>query len=855
MWKKLLLKIFIQAVLFAVIFAGAALLTNRIMNRGMDTGAVEAASPTMHEVYALYKDKKVNCMQGYRTALNTSLFRDTILPVDSDKKVSILVPKSITGEVSYQLRDYTGQELIEEGVMTGEGTFEKTLTIYSVNLRMDLTRDKEYSFILLCKEESGETVRYYTRIKRMEKHYLDVLLSFAEEYSDQTFQGGNGPAGDSLLDKTKIEMDSVIYIPEAEDDLGRVSMGSGYDAIVWGAMKPEKVGENAISVKELQEDTAVICIEYFLCSLNPETNSLKYYSAAEYLTLKYLSNTGSAEVVDYRRYVDQSFTSEDFSPDLNSIRLGLTSKAKQQFFATEDSEQVAFEANDCLWYYNYNEDILINVYGEPVNIYSDVRSLVEDYRLNILSITKDKIEFSVLGRQNMGEREGRNGLALYRYDIKNNILTEQMFLELNLSMEGLEQETGRLIYFDDTKNMLYTYVANTIVGYDVRTGKKNVLAENVTHDRFLASDNMHAASFTEEDRSAVHVIDFETGEVKRFSTNGKETIGLGYIGEDLLYGTVSPQNISLSENGMLSFIYDSISIVDGNGTPIKSYSKNGSVIRTVNILNNTIYLSLATKNPDTGMFVDIEPDYITCRLDELEQEVKESRKYSDRLKTESYITFPNYIYMSGTPDEKIVKVERNSGAVSLSEEGGIGEDQIYIYLAGQIRYVTECFGDAAGYVTMHTGIAVDAAGNVIFKNRTPLSYNTVAGTFPYVSCKSDEESLRACMQMMLSAAGATVDLEKLDEVKSWNEIFLLDSSSSARGVNLTGAYLNTMIIYLSDGIPFVAKLKNRYVVVVSYNDEAIRYYDPVRGSESRVYRSSFDDDVDDSGNVFYTFTK
>ena len=87
---------------------------------------------------------KINSMQGYTSTLNTSLYRDSIFPVDSSKAVTVMLPDSIdTGaDIRYELRSFDGSNLVEDGdfrFIERVGDLNK----YSVSLRMDMTEGVE----------------------------------------------------------------------------------------------------------------------------------------------------------------------------------------------------------------------------------------------------------------------------------------------------------------------------------------------------------------------------------------------------------------------------------------------------------------------------------------------------------------------------------------------------------------------------------------------------------------------------------------------------------------------------------------------------------------------------------------
>ncbi len=108
-------------------------------------------------------------------------------------------------------------------------------------------------------------------------------------------------------------------------------------------------------------------------------------------------------------------------------------------------------------------------------------------------------------------------------------------------------------------------------------------------------------------------------------------------------------------------------------------------------------------------------------------------------------------------------------------------------------------------------------------------------------------------------AGVSTDKETVNNILkegttgSWERAFKEISGGTVMGLNLSGANLDTAIVYLGDGIPFAVKLEDRYVLVVSFNQDAIRYYDPIRKYEIRTARSDFRRKVAASGNEIYLY--
>ena len=130
----------------------------------------------------------------------------------------------------------------------------------------------------------------------------------------------------------------------------------------------------------------------------------------------------------------------------------------------------------------------------------------------------------------------------------------------------------------------------------------------------------------------------------------------------------------------------------------------------------------------------------------------------------------------------------------------------------------------------------------------------MAGTFDYKAVDQADDTLAACNYMCLLSAGVAADYDEVRSLNNWEDSFN-KYSSDARGINISGVKLDTAIGYLSDGYPFAAKIEDRFVLVVSYNDDYIRYYDPTIDDEVRIERYRFQLKVNEYSNVLYTYYK
>ena len=123
MWKSTFFKILIRTVLFILVFAGTALVVNVWNNRGSSQAYVELGGETLPVVYTYYGEQRLTCLPAYKQEMDPSLIRDSVVPVTKDHKVTFSVDKrgGSIGEVSYQLRDSTGETLLYPDRSDGAG--------------------------------------------------------------------------------------------------------------------------------------------------------------------------------------------------------------------------------------------------------------------------------------------------------------------------------------------------------------------------------------------------------------------------------------------------------------------------------------------------------------------------------------------------------------------------------------------------------------------------------------------------------------------------------------------------------------------------------------------------------------
>ena len=902
-------RVLFELLLFTLVFIGAALSFNYIQNKDHATRAVEGYNPTMGTAYWYLDGEKINRMQGYTVVLDTSLYRDSIVPLSSEKNVDILLPASIdTGaDITYELRSFDGSNLIEEGDFRFSENLDE-LTHYTASLRMDMTEGVEYSFVIKASKSTG-TIRFYTRVVRLPSDRCKDFIGYARSFSDSAYQGNaaanetasttdavltynvSGAGVDSMIDEATTEENTYIATStdamqgvhvaditsvfssadassamyssafankvSASGNPGYVTLGSSYEDVTYSGMKIDRLSEPEARVKEITEDSAIVELKYK--AIAETEDGAATYAVSEYFTMEYNNGQAKIDVLDYRRYVSRDFNASGFDTLNNSINLGITADTSPQYITDDSNKRVAFVSGSSVWCVNMASRTYTSVYGTSLDEAEKERIPQEGYAIRLLSIDDEVMDFVVYGRINEGVREGQTGIALFEYTLEDSSLRELQFIPVNSSLDVLRLSVGRFCYYDRTNRCFYTLLGDQLLKIDIFSGEIEEVVKDIPASLVLVSKNMKCVAFPNNRDltkvTSIRIINFETGKEIEKKEAGKSLALLGFVGKDIMYGVSAPDRVDREADGTPVFKFEKLCIVHSNGIGVKTYKKDNSLISGIEFEDNTIYLDRVYVSEETGEETDAKPDYISYKpeLSTGDVRVVSIRNEADNIET--LIKFPDNVYVSQSNEELLTKVI-SSGIKNETklQTASLDVKASYIYEPAGITGVSYSVGKAVQQVYDQGGFVVDAGGDTLYKEKTSKPYLTVAGTFDYRQVESEADTFAACNYMCILAAGLYADYDEVKAANDWEDSFRL-YSNEVRGVNISGVKLDTAVGYLSDGSPFAAKMNDHYVLVVSYNSDFIRYYDPIEGEEQRVQRYAFQLRCEAAGNEFYSFVK
>ena len=881
----------IRIIVMAVFFVITIFLVDKFQNRQYKNLAMEMENATLPLVYVDYEGRYINCLHGYTTVVDTTMLRDCITPVTDDKKVTFAVDdkNGYAKTYSYELRSISSDSLIENGDLTSD-TEENGYRIFDIDIRMDIKPDTEYMLIFKLDGADGQTVRYYTRIVVNDNYHASELLDFVEQFNASTFDYEANEEGSFIYPYMQ------AYKGQDDDSLsmGHLNLTSSYKELVWSGVNPVRITSIIPQIKEIDVNYAVIELDYVTMAENTDGES-DYYSVREYYRVSYkepeteddtetatgaedaeasedtgeADNAGTISVMNFDRYIDEYFNRTGVDNKNNVYEIGVVLDEKLDYRYSSDNKKIGFVRNGQLWLYNYSENQISMVFGFWMDDVENVRNTYNNYGINMISMEDDgNMIFAVYGYMNRGAHEGKLGISLCSYDAAEQEVTELVFAECNEPYAAMKDEVSRLTYYDGTN--FYFMLGNKVNCINVEAKQLSYYVDHVSLDHVYVSDDMQVMAYDSSDQAADNatftLFNFATLQTYTLDAGSvKSLVCYGFKNRDLIYGIcntadsdISIDKDSFAKKNLSEKVYSRIPsyklfIVDENGNQIKEYQKDDNYIIDISVEDDLIYMTKGSKKTDR--FRLAEDDFITYKESDDVKRVDITTKTTSGI-AKLYFTVPSNIYLTYIPYLNITKntVGDRSSDMLITVEDEYAGYMVYDNLG--LTGIYEKAGDAINRATQIAGIVVSKDGEIVYRQSEMQAYNTIASSIYHQSSGSVDASLWDCVYMTLIYEGVT-DLTYEDMKASGTDpVQVLTELGKYPGADISGISLDLVFGYISNGIPVISRINDgRYVMVVSYNSEAVRYYDPVLDTEVRVSRKEYEAAMSQGNNELYSYVQ
>lgn len=799
-----------------VLFLASVLVFSRIINRTAPDTAEIMDDSTFPLVYMQDDGTSFNCLHGYAGQMDVSYIRDSITPLNADRRLDIQIQAfgASIDSVTYQVLTLDGTESLEQTkVVTLEQDGDYLYA--TLELQNKMLMNQEYMLEIQV-NSGGRNIYYYTHVLMADGLHTDAYIDYVLGFYDK------------CVNKTDLSAVSAAVEPDettdAEQTLAYMDIHDSVDQLTWGNLNPQIYYKPTPRIREINENTATLTMDYRIASLT-DSGETELYNVHESYRVRYTDSR--IYLLNLERTTDQIFNPENSVLQDNGINLGITDK-DVEFVTDEENRVTAFVQENELWTYRRLDGTLTKVFGFPQKENMDYRDFYDAHSIHILRVGREgDVWFAVAGYMNRGLHEGENGVAVYYYEAASSTVNEEIFLSSMESAEFLKRDADSLAYISQDGSRFCVLLEGNVYQIDLNSRTYEVLVSDVAEDCHAASQSGRYFAWLPQgdagDSTALNVLDLETGATQEITCGADERIRpVAYMKEDLVYGVARAEDIDVSHGGNGIFPMYRLTIRDGEGNTVKEYEPAGAYVTEVEQSDNMLTLTRVVKNGD--VFAEGTEDHIVSTDTESEVLVGTATQTSARKQTEVILRVGGTISPSDV--QTVSSRVLSSGASGTLEILPDRPDRhlYYVYASGALADVCAWPNEAVVKADELLGLVVDEEQN-------------------YIWVRGDRQT-RAELQVEDLPAAVTAGTTDPDQLQEGIEQRVLDVS---------GCTLDQVLYFVSHGSPVIAQTLQGPVIIVGYDEFNVFLLDP---GTTEWYYGGLNDSAamfEEAGNVFLTY--
>lgn len=814
-------KILIKAGVLVGVFLAAVIVFSGLMNREEVEKTKLMENPTLPVLYMAENGTAVNRMLGYRREVDEATERGSLTLLPTDRTLSILLnPCGSTVEgISYQVTSLEDGSLVENGTVKNpveEGDSGQQTA--SFQIQTPILMNQEYMLRFTVDIGQDTPVYYYTRL--VQRSGLDVsgYLEFVQNFSESCLNKETSGELSSYLEPDSTASNSSFY---------NVTIHSSLDQVTWGSLAPQMVRKGTPVIREANNMTVSITMDYTISAQDSEGNT-EYYTVQEFYRLR--SSQGQIMLLDFERSAEQIFDGNLPVLTDTGLNLGVTGR-DVQYVTNQNADIVAFTSCGDLWVYDRSANKVTRVFSFRSDEGFDERTEDRNHGISICDVddgTGD-ISFIVYGYMSAGDHEGDLGISVYSYSAERNVSEEKVFLPVGESYEVMAQTLDSLAYINSS-DMLYLYLGDGLYEINLTEGTIAVLKEGIDPDCFAVSDSQQSVAWMEEmdEYGSAHitVMNLETGQTMKVSAaDGERVKALAFINEDFVYGLARDTDIVTDAAGNVTFAMYRICIQNISGEIVKDYQRDGIYVTAVT--ENNGLLELDRVNRTESGYAAISADHIMNNIQENENTVSIRLSVSERKGTQVILEFS----VSGRTTNLLELTTQylDSGAVQeiVLELSEPEEELYYVYGKGHLLLICTGVNEAIQTADEQVGVVLNSRQQYVWERG-----NTQSSVMLDTS------------QIPTGILSAPIDEATVQEALGEDYTVM----------NLTGCSLDSMYYQISSGYPVIARISSEATaVIVGYDIYNIWIYYPETQEVSPMASDDATALLESLGNIFVSY--
>lgn len=788
-----------EAAFLAALFLIAVIAFSLYTNRGNDNMAADMDGATYPQLAFSSNGYTVNRVPGFAQEMDMASLRDTITPV-TNGQVEIEIEPYDNEITSMKCRLYSldGKEKLLETETESPGT-EEMVSIGDPSLTAE-----ERILQVVLELSGGKSVYYYTRVIDSQDKNVQQCLDYVKSFHENAFVKAEGVGIGTAIEPDETG-DNTTY--------QHVTIHSDYDHVTWGELSPAVEGEEIWQIKEINNISVSIQIQYQV-RCRGEENEEDLYKVKEFFRVRYRADTKKMLLLDYDRKMEQVFDTSKKILSEKGILLGIADPGLS-YMVNKDGTQAAFVQADELWHYNKTEDEMALVFSFASTENKDERNRTAQHKIELLEMDKKgNLSFAVYGYMNRGEHEGETGAAVYYYNAEENCVEEKVFISTNRSSGHVMMELGKLVYYSVNTDMLYVLANRTLYEINVEKSRVRELADDLEEGQYVVSEDGRRIAYQsgKRDRKAsqVRVIEMSSGKKRTVECEeeGISIVPLGFMDRDFVYGLSRAEDAGVTLAGENAAPMYRIEIQDPKENIVKDYESEGTYIISTEFDGNMITLNRVVKKGD--VYHSVIEEYITNNEEEKENNITLS-SYTTTLKQRQLrLTFGDGI---ADKEPKLLKPKQTlyekPKVFSVDEEPK--KECYLVYGYGELRGIFDKAGEAVRQADEYNGVVVSETQEYIWERGNRDLRYSITGKNTYI------EGIR----VKLRAGTPPVEA--------------LGGTDGGSVLDLTGCTPEQLMYIINQDKPVIAMVNaSKALILVGYTENRIIYIDADSGERKTV---------------------
>ena len=825
--KKTTIRALVLGTTFLVSCIIFSITTNKV-NQDMTVAMSEASIP----IISFYNgDTEVNALHGYLQEMDALEMRDSIIPIDSKRKLNCSIKtygEGIDG-ISYEIRSLDNERLVAEGQLSDYKVKQNKI---SITLDIPNALELEQEYLMIFEIVSGDrNIYYYSRIIQTRDCNVDQCLAFAREFHEKTFEEKSSEYFPTYMDETNGQRDRLDY----------VDLSCTLSQIRWGDYKGKPVNKPIIEFKEINDSYNVITIKSVVSNVT-DNGETEFVNVEEYFRLRYSEER--IYVLNYERRANQIFSgSNTFVTDDNKLTLGMRDE-EVEYMSSESGSIVCFVQEGELWSYNRDTSEIAKVFSfrGPEGI--DDRENWDQHDIKIVRIDEaGSIDFIVYGYMNRGEHEGQVGASVFHYDGLAYTIEEEAFIPSNTSYEVLKAEMGRLMYEND-KGTLFFMLEGNVYTIDMNTLKVDKMITGLGAGCYAVSENNKYFAWVETEKqyssNILHIMNLQTEEIKDISEDsGRYVKPMGFIDQDFIYGVADTSKVKTDAAGYTTFAMSSLKILNTSEDSyeiLKEYKPSKRYVESIDINDYTVTVNLIKASGQ--QYLPAGTDAIMNHEADAETTIVVDRVSSPDKMSEIVLTIsvPEKATKCKLINSQGILVE-NDRTVNIKEAEK--DERFYVYVKGDVILATDSISEAISNANEEMGVVVDSKQQYVWQRARKTYAQSFTDMKPSEADKNASNVAKGISAMLMRKEISISVSEMLNSGMTAKEV-LEQALTDSVVLDVSGCKSEDILFYVSEGSPVFGMTGNKSaVLVIGYSTTHVYYYNPASGkTESKTFEEA-----------------